>query len=175
MGAVLESREHLKRLKVPFKRPLDYFAEMVKNDEHMDKIKGKLVKEASEKKARLEARKQRELKKFGKQVQVATLQKRQAEKRETLDKIKTLKKKRKQSEIGGDDFDVGIEEATEEPERKRSNSKRDAKNSKYGQGGMKRFKRKNDADSSMDVGGFSQKKMKGKPSRPGKSKRTRRH
>ncbi|GMG39187.1 unnamed protein product [Ambrosiozyma monospora] len=90
---------------------MDYFAEMVKTDEHMDKMKGKLIKEQTEKKAREEARRQRQLKKFGKQVQNETLIKRQKEKRETLDKINSLKKKRKMNEIGGDAFDVGIEEA----------------------------------------------------------------
>lgn len=175
LDAVLEAREHLARLKVPFKRPLDYFAEMVKNDEQMDKVKNKLVVEASEKKAREEARKQRQLKKFGKQVQVATLQKRQLEKRETLDKIKSLKKKRKQSEIGDNDFDVGIEEATDDNNRRKPNYKRAAKDAKYGSGGMKRFKRKNDADSSADVTGFSQRKMKGKSARPGKSRRSKRY
>lgn len=172
LDAVLEARQQFQRLKVPFKRPLDYFAEMAKNDEHMDKIKGKLVHEASEKKAREDARKQRDLKKFGKQVQVATLQKRQLEKRDTLEKIKSLKKKRKQSEIGDSDFAVGIEEAASEEKSNKPNFKRTAKNSKYGQGGMKRFKRKNDAESSADVRGFSQRKMKGKMARPGKSKRS---
>lgn len=176
LDTVLKAREHLKRLKVPFKRPLDYFAEMVKNDEHMDKIKGKLVQEASEKKARQEARKQRDLKKFGKQVQVATLQKRQKEKRETLDKIKSLKQKRGHNEMGETDFSVDVEDAVEDKRQKsKPNYKRAAKDSKYGQGGMKRFKRKNDADSSNDVSGYSNNKMKGKPSRPGKSKRSRRH
>ncbi|CCE61357.1 hypothetical protein TPHA_0A02750 [Tetrapisispora phaffii CBS 4417] len=182
LDAVLEARDHFKRLKIPFKRPLDYFAEMVKNDEHMDRIKSKLVQEASEKKAREDARKQRQLKKFGKQVQVATLQKRQLEKKDTLDKIKSLKKKRKQSEIGNDEFNVGIEEASTERDgygadnkRNKPNGKREAKNTKYGFGGMKRFKRKNDADSSNDVSGFSQQKQRGKPFRPGKSKRSRRH
>ncbi|CCH60374.1 hypothetical protein TBLA_0C05760 [Henningerozyma blattae CBS 6284] len=177
LEAVQEAREELNRLKVPFKRPLDYFAEMVKNDEHMDKIKGKLVQEASEKKAREEARRQRNLKKFGKQVQVATLQKRQIEKRDTLEKIKSLKKKRKHSEIGGEEFNVGIEEAAASEEsnnrfkRAKANSKRENKNTKYGFGGMKRFKRKNDAESSMNITGFSQRKMKGKSVRPGKSRR----
>lgn len=174
LSSVLEAREQLARLRVPFKRPLDYFAEMVKNDEHMDKIKNKLVVEASEKKARADARNQRQLKKFGKQVQVATLQKRQLEKKETLDKIKSLKKKRKQSEINDGDFNVGIEEATEDNKRHKMNHKRAAKDAKYGSGGMKRFKRKNDADSSADVTGFSQRKMKGKSSRPGKSRRSKR-
>ncbi|EJS43000.1 ebp2p [Saccharomyces arboricola H-6] len=176
LNAVLVARDELKRLKVPFKRPLDYFAEMVKSDEHMDKIKGKLIYEASDKKAREEARRQRQLKKFGKQVQNATLQKRQLEKRETLDKIKSLKNKRKHNEIDHSEFNVGVEEEVEGKrfDRGRSNGKRAAKNAKYGQGGMKRFKRKNDADSSADVTGFSSRKMKGKTNRPGKSKRTKR-
>ena len=176
LDAVLVARDELKGLKVAFKRPLDYFAEMVKSDEHMDKIKGKLIEEASDKKAREEARRQRQLKKFGKQVQNATLQKRQLEKRETLDKIKSLKNKRKHNEIDHSEFNVGVEEEVEEKrsDRGRPNGKRAAKNAKYGQGGMKRFKRKNDATSSADVSGFSSKKMKGKTNRPGKSRRTRR-
>lgn len=177
LDAVSQARDELKRLKVPFLRPLDYFAEMVKNDEHMDKIKSELVRDASEKKAREDARRQRDLKKYGKQVQVATLQKRQLEKKDTLDKIKNLKKKRKSNEITGDDFDVAVEEETESRAEKygRPNSKRSAKNAKYGQGGLKRFKRKNDAESSADISGFSQRRMKGKPARPGKSRRSRRH
>ena len=176
LDAVLVARDELKRLKVSFKRPLDYFAEMVKSDEHMDKIKGKLIEEASDKKAREEARRQRQLKKFGKQVQNATLQKRQLEKRETLDKIKSLKNKRKHNEIDHSEFNVGVEEEVEgkRSDRTRPNGKRAAKNAKYGQGGMKRFKRKNDAYSSADVSGYSSRKMKGKANRPGKSRRTRR-
>lgn len=75
-----------------FTRPNDYFAEMVKADEHMGRIKAKLVEEAAGKKASAEARKQRDLKKFGKQVQVAKLQEREKEKRSTLEKIKVLKR-----------------------------------------------------------------------------------
>ncbi|CAL9736354.1 rRNA-processing protein Ebp2p [Monosporozyma servazzii] len=186
LEAVNEGYEKLhKKLRIPFIRPLDYFAEMVKNDEHMDKIKSKLVTEVSEKKARDEARRQRHLKKFGKQVQHATLQKRQLEKKDTLDKIKNLKKKRKSNEIGGAEFDVGISEevggdyqAAGDNKNDRwsyhkPSAKRESKNGKYGNGGMKRFKRKNDADSSADVSGFSQKKMKS--GRPGKSRRQRRY
>lgn len=171
LDAVMNAREQLKKHKIPFKRPLDYFAEMVKSDEHMDKIKGKLVQEASEKKARQDARRQRDLKKFGKQVQVATLQKRQLEKKDTLEKIKALKNKRKHSEIGEDEFNVGVEEAAS-AQKPKVNHKREAKNSKYGQGGVKRFKRKNDSNSSADVSGFSHRKMKG---RPGKSRRQKKH
>jgi rRNA-processing protein EBP2 len=86
------ARSKLRAEGVPFSRPKDYFAEMVKEDAHMEKVKAKLVEEASNKKAAAEARKLRDLKKFGKQVQVAKLQERQKAKRETLEKIKTLKR-----------------------------------------------------------------------------------
>jgi rRNA-processing protein EBP2 len=92
LEAVRLGRSRLTSEKVPFSRPKDYFAEMVKEDAHMEKIKAKLVEEASAKKASAEARKLRDLKKFGKQVQVSKLQERQKAKREVLDKIKTLKR-----------------------------------------------------------------------------------
>lgn len=92
LDAAKRARALLKAEGVPFARPTDYFAEMVKDDGHMERVKAKLVEEASAKKASAEARKQRDLKKFGKQVQVAKLQERQKAKRDTLDKIKTLKR-----------------------------------------------------------------------------------
>jgi rRNA-processing protein EBP2 len=92
LSAVKEARGLLKAEGAPFSRPKDYFAEMVKADEHMAKIKAKLIDEAAGKKAAAEARKQRDLKKFGKQVQVAKLQEREKEKKQTLEKIKVLKR-----------------------------------------------------------------------------------
>lgn len=92
LDAVREARALLKKESVPFSRPTDYFAEMVKSDEHMGKIKQKMTDEAANKKAAAEARKQRDLKKFGKQVQIAKLHERDKAKRETLDKINILKR-----------------------------------------------------------------------------------
>lgn len=192
LDAVKQSRKTLLKLKIPFSRPMDYFAEMVKSDEHMDKLKNKLLTEAANKKASEEAKRQRQLKKFGKQVQHATLQERAKQKKETLEKIKSLKKKRGANEISNDDdFQIALEEATEnnqkyghggsgsgggDNKRRKPNSKRLAKDAKYGFGGKKRGKRENDTASSADISGFSTRKMKGKStSRPGKSKRSRRH
>lgn len=92
LSAVKDARGLLKKEGAPFSRPADYFAEMVKDDEHMGKIKQKLIDEAAGKKAAAEARKQRDLKKFGKQVQVAKIQERAKEKRDTMDKISQLKR-----------------------------------------------------------------------------------
>ncbi|GLA60393.1 rRNA-processing protein and EBNA1-binding protein ebp2 [Aspergillus tubingensis] len=188
-AAAMTARSTLKKEGVPFTRPGDYFAEMVKTDEHMGKIKKKLYDEAAAKKAAAEARKQRDLKKFGKQVQVAKLQQRAKEKRETLEKINALKKKRK-AETGGptDDssnmFDVAIDDAAQAGGgRKRGRDaeggpsmKRQKKNEKFGFGGKKRFAKSGDAVSSGDMRDFSVKKMKGGPKgggakRPGKSRR----
>ncbi len=92
LEAANEGRTLLNKEGVPFSRPNDYFAEMVKSDEHMGKIKAKMTDEAANKKAAADARKQRDLKRFGKQVQVAKLQERDKGKRDTLDKIKLLKR-----------------------------------------------------------------------------------
>ncbi len=69
--AATDARSLLKKEKVPFTRPSDYFAEMVKSDEHMGKVKKKMYDEAADKKAAAEARRVRDAKKFGKAVQIA--------------------------------------------------------------------------------------------------------
>ena len=92
LDAANEARIKLKKEGIPFSRPTDYFAEMVKSDEHMGQIKSKIMDEAASKKAAADARKQRDLKKFGKQVQMAKLQEKNKAKRETLDKINLLKR-----------------------------------------------------------------------------------
>ncbi|KAL2676665.1 hypothetical protein Neosp_010429 [[Neocosmospora] mangrovei] len=195
LDAARQARKLLRAEGVPFSRPKDYFAEMVKEDAHMEKVKAKLVEEASNKKAAAEARKLRDLKKFGKQVQVAKLQERQKAKRETLEKIKTLKRKRQES--GGADlgtneadlFDVGVESEMKKHNQRSGagrgqmgagsgtvNHKRAKKNEKYGFGGKKRHAKSGDAMSSSDLSGFNAKKMKAggskvSKSRPGKARR----
>lgn len=192
LEAAKKARALLRAEGLPFSRPKDYFAEMVKDDGHMEKVKAKLVEEATAKKASAEARKQRDLKKFGKQVQVAKLQERHKEKRETLEKIKALKKKR--AENGGgldtneaDLFDVGVDNELNKPGKRgrdeqgsrTPNHKRAKKDAKFGFGGKKRYAKSGTAESSGDVSGFSAKGMKGKggpkkiakTARLGKSKR----
>ncbi|KAI2623154.1 Ebp2-domain-containing protein [Hypoxylon sp. NC1633] len=184
LDAAKRARALLKAEGVPFSRPTDYFAEMVKDDGHMEKVKAKLVEEASAKKASAEARKQRDLKKFGKQVQVAKLQERQKAKRETLEKIKTLKRKRQESsnDIGAteaDLFDVGIEAELSKHNTARAfargkdgeqrggsssssgpNAKRQKKNERYGFGGKKRHSKSGDAASAGDLSSFDARRMK---------------
>lgn len=189
LSAVKEARRLLTKEGVNFTRPTDFFAEMVKSDEHMGKIKAKLVDDAAGKRASADARKQRDLKKFGKQVQQEKLKERAMAKNQMLDKVKSLKRKRQD---GGLDtaneeglFDVALEDAATTEKRDRAarkstggkkgmegapNPKRARKNEKFGFGGKKKFSKSGDAQSSADMTGFSHKKMKGKD-KGGASKR----
>jgi rRNA-processing protein EBP2 len=58
----------------------------------MGRVRQRLVDDAAGKRAATEARKQRDLKKFGKAVQVAKQQERDKAKRDTLDQINVLKR-----------------------------------------------------------------------------------
>ncbi|KAH7371221.1 eukaryotic rRNA processing protein EBP2-domain-containing protein [Pyrenochaeta sp. MPI-SDFR-AT-0127] len=190
LSGVKDARKRLKKEGVSFSRPADYFAEMVKSDEHMGKIKQKLIDAAAGKKAAAEARKQRDLKKFGKQVQVAKMQERAKEKKDTIEKIQNLKRKRQGADITAtheeDLFDVAINNDESKSSNHRRNdsgksfSKRQKKDEKFGFGGKKRHAKSNDAQSSADGRGFSVKRMKGKPAggaskRPGKARRAKTH
>ncbi|KAI9718412.1 MAG: hypothetical protein M1812_004133 [Candelaria pacifica] len=193
LSAVKAARSLLKKEGESFSRPTDYFAEMVKSDEHMGKVKEKVRDAAASKVAAAEARKQRDLKKFGKQVQVAKSQERDKAKRQDMENIKSLKRKRQGADIAeateADLFNVEAEDANES-EKKRSSSrrreregqggdrtgnKRQKRDSKFGYGGKKRNAKSGDAASSGDLTGFSSKKMKGQrkgPQRLGKSRRS---
>merc|ERR1712111_229381 len=90
-AAVLEAVPRLHCLNIKTKRPEDYFAQMAKSDDHMNKIRAKLLsKEQGQQRAEKVA-KLRELKKYGKKVQVEVQQKRQKEKKEMLEEMKMRK------------------------------------------------------------------------------------
>jgi rRNA-processing protein EBP2 len=185
--AAVQARALLKKDKIPFFRPSDYFAEMVKSDEHMGKVKKKMYDEAASKKASEEARKLRDAKKFGKAVQVAKEQERAKDTRNTLDKITELKRKRTGQDTGKvRDYDdelfqsVDVEKAPAKDRSGRERGggpvvKRQRKDQKYGFGGKKRFSKSGDALSSGDMREFSASRMKGKAKRPGKSRRAAAH
>lgn len=81
------------RADLPFHRPTDYFAEMVKTDAHMAKIRQGLLDEQAGMKASEEARKLRDAKKFGKKVQHERLRERERDKKAVGDKLESLKKR----------------------------------------------------------------------------------
>lgn len=65
---------------------------MVKDDIHMERIRTKLLDEAAAIKKSEEAKKQRQAKKFGKQVQVEKAKERTKAKKEMMNKVDNLKR-----------------------------------------------------------------------------------
>lgn len=91
-ATVLESFSRLKNMDIRTKRPDDYFAQMMKSDDHMQKIRTKSAQKQGEEEQVGKVRKLRELKKYGKQVQIEVQQKRQKEKRDMLEQVKKFRK-----------------------------------------------------------------------------------
>ncbi|KAF8326985.1 eukaryotic rRNA processing protein EBP2-domain-containing protein [Cantharellus anzutake] len=162
-----EAKSLAKKYSLPFSRPSDYFAEMVKSDSHMERIRQGLLNESAGIQKSEEARKQRELKKFGKQVQVEKLKERQKTKKDMEDRLKSLKRKRGKQGLGGggddgdDEFDVAVEDAVEDnPKgnkraktgsgRKKPRMSREKRDAKYGFGGSKKWSKSNTRESTND-------------------------
>ena len=165
LSAVTAARGELDRLGVPHRRPDDYFAEMLKSDDHMARVKDKLLFE-QKKMSAVEARKKRQASaSFGKQVAAERIKARAADKKATLDNIAAWRKQRGRNRNtggsgGADDADI---DAMLEGGGKREggggggkNFKRMGKDKKYGFGGKpKRFAKSNDAKSSKSLKEFS--------------------
>eukprot|EP00035_Acanthoeca_spectabilis_P007392 m.136244 g.136244 ORF g.136244 m.136244 type:complete len:300 (-) comp13933_c0_seq4:2190-3089(-) len=180
----------LKQHGVPIQRPSDYYAEMLKTDEHMSRVKERIIVENKKIVASEQARKQRDNKKYGKKVQQEVLAKRQAAKREAIAGATKLRQELKQK-ISNSTADFGVEAVSDTREQgpRGRNKKRVAKDAKFGFGGKANNSRskRNDSASFMD-GKFSVSKNKQLPrgmagksgggkggksknKRPGKSKR----
>jgi rRNA-processing protein EBP2 len=110
LAAVQVALPRLHDMQIVTERPDDYFAEMVKSDQHMKKVRETLLSKQKALERSEKARKLREIKKFGKKVQHEVLQKRQKEKKEALEAVKKYRKDHQQKpdflKDGGDEFDV---------------------------------------------------------------------
>jgi len=178
LEAVAKAHKLLKENDISYKRPKDFFAEMLKSDAHMHKIQEKMIYERKQLEEREERHKQRELKKYGKKVQIAIQEQRRKEKKEQLDAISKWRKARKNDHTTGsepEEFPIEIENKPEAKEkmiqntkRKRNDarnpknisSKRQHKNEMYGFGGKKRGLKKNTSESSSDIRDYKPKAWK---------------
>ena len=178
-GAVLEGIPRLKQLNVKTTRPDDYFAQMLKTDFHMKKVQEHLhsQREAIEKSDR--AKKNREMKRMGKQIQHQVLQKRNQEKKAMLNKVKEYQKG-KTSNLDLDEVSASVsgkKKRFNEDKAKRIRQKREYKQDKYGLGGKKKGSKRNDkASYGEDFLGLKKRKGPGghggkAKNRPGKAKR----
>ena len=87
-----ETRTLALKHEFPFTRPADYFAEIAKSDSHMEHIRQRLLNESVEIKRSEEKRKERQNKRYGKQIQVEKLKERERTKRDMDQRIKGLER-----------------------------------------------------------------------------------
>uniref|UniRef100_F6S5M9 EBNA1 binding protein 2 n=1 Tax=Monodelphis domestica TaxID=13616 RepID=F6S5M9_MONDO len=155
-AAVLAVLPRLHQHHILTKRPQDYFAEMAKSDQQMQKIRQKLqTKQAAMAKSE-KAKQLRALRKYGKKVQTEVLQKRQQEKSKMMTAIKKYQKgfSDRLDFLEGDDkaLSRGQKEGAKAKQMKKGPSaKRRYKNQKFGFGGRKKGSKRNTKESYDDV------------------------
>lgn len=88
--------------KIPISRPDDFFAEMLKSDEHMAKVKSRLLQQQQKVQTFEEKKSRLENKKFHKAIKAYKQTERHQEKRDNFKKIDQLKKKIKESKGNGE-------------------------------------------------------------------------
>lgn len=174
LAAVMQARPMCASLGIKFTRPADYYAEMVKSDEQMEKLRRRLMFDQKKIDAVEKRRREQEARKFGKKVQRNVEQGRVDQKRQDLEQMTRYRKQREKSSAAGSKLD-DIADAelfgkahtpdalAGQPPHKRAktgpggpNKRRQAKNKRYGdhKGIKPSLKRRNDADSSADFSSF---------------------
>lgn len=165
-ATVLEALPKLRKHNIPTKRPEDYFAEMTKTDQHMQKIRKKLLIKQTAMEKSEKAKKLRELRKYGKKVQVEVLQKRQKEKKAMMSAVKKYQKgmSDKLDFLEGDQDKTkkGAGPSKAQINKKGPNAKRKFKDRKFGFGGKKKGTKWNTKESHNDMSGFRPKVAHGK-------------
>ncbi|GMF17777.1 unnamed protein product [Phytophthora lilii] len=168
LASVRLAKERLKKEGVAYKRPDDYFAEMLKSDAHMAKVKDKLIYEQKKITAVEERKKSQAHRKVAKEIQAEKVKERNQQKKDTLEAVKQWKKRKGNDKRGGlkDDDDGELDniiggkrkhagndrgDASKKP---RVNKAREAKNAKFGFGGKRRHAKSNTKESTNDMSGF---------------------
>ncbi|XP_058821817.1 probable rRNA-processing protein EBP2 homolog [Topomyia yanbarensis] len=170
-AAVIEGIKRLHDLGISTKRPDDYFAEMAKTDEHMQRVR-KVLLDKQEGVAKSErVRQLREQRRIGKLIQRQATEKRDEDRRKMLSDIKKFRKGKLSNLDFLDDDDEAAAGAKKKktpgrgaPAKKQVNAKRKAKNAKFGFGGRKKGSKRNTKESFI---GDSRKKKNG----PGRGKK----
>jgi len=172
-ATVLAALPLLNKHGIATKRPGDYFAEMAKSDQHMQKIRKKLISKQAILEKSEKAKKLREQRKFGKKVQIEVIQKRQKEKKAMMTAVKKYQKGMtdKLDFLEGDqktskDSSQGPKKAVNK--NKGPNAKRKYKDQRFGFGGKKSGKKWNTKESHNDVSSFRAKVAHAKGGKGGK-------
>jgi rRNA-processing protein EBP2 len=174
LTAVQSAITQLKSQKIPYLRPADYFAEMIKPDKQMARIKDSLLLESKKMESVEQRKQQKEAKKFAKQVQTQKLQDKHKEKKQNMEQAKKFRGKPGQNNLnsgGGEEemkstlpgySDLKKAQSKVQLDKRENhfNKKKARKDAKYGHGGKKKHVKSNTRDSTDDSSAFSNKRNK---------------
>lgn len=173
----MEAVPRLKAAGIKVRKPNDYFAEMIKSESHMDRIKRAYAEREAIMEKIEKAKRIRKERKMAKMVQTQVKISKQEEKKEFNSKIAKFKKGiDKNLDFLEDSGKKNVKKDTKEKKDPKKPTKKTAyKLQKYGLGGQKKRKKYNTAESSADVSSFSGRqnrgpKIQGKANRGGKKK-----
>lgn len=168
-ATVLEALPLLKQYDIATKRPDDYFAEMAKSDQQMQKIRKKLLSKQMILERSEKAKKLREQRKFGKKVQIEVIQRRQKEKKAMMSAVKKYQKGMTDKlEFLEGDKGKADPQKSKKVVKNNPSAKRKYKDQRFGFGGKKSGKKWNTKDSYNDVSSFRAKVAHSRPGMGGK-------
>jgi len=108
LDAVKLALIQLKQSGVPFERPADYYAESVKPDTHMSKIKQILINDKKRMEEVEERRRKRDIRKFAKAVRTEKVNERLDRKRAALEEIDRVKNRNKHNDVSSAEFKASL-------------------------------------------------------------------
>lgn len=164
LANVREAFRRLRAMRIPATRPKDYFAEMIKDDQQMFKVRARVAEEQKRIAAVEERKRNQASRKFQKTVRANKLKGRAMEKNKMLKGIDEWRKERKKGGSSLDEINAGLEAILDgkkkKPEQGQSSfkkgerklsKKRQIANEKFGFGGKKRFKKSGDRSSLNEI------------------------
>lgn len=142
LDAAIAACDRLDDAGTPYRRPDDYFAEMVKSDAHMAKVQERLGEERRRADARERARREREMRKFAKQAKKEHAAERMKEKTLTAEQLRAWRKKHKDALDVADDANEGDgEDDDDEGEERRQQQQPAKKRARRGEDKAARYHR----------------------------------
>lgn len=155
LEAVHDGRKKCEDSNIPFSRPEDFFAEMVKTDDHMAMVKDRLIFEGKKMEAFEQRKSNRELKLRAKESHAHRIVEKAKAKKKHMQDVDDWAKNAASNRAGGgrvrdDDDDAYLNKMGVGP-----NKKRQGMNSKYGFGGKSSRFKQNEKSSLNDMSGYN--------------------
>ncbi|KAL3945861.1 MAG: hypothetical protein SGBAC_000012 [Bacillariaceae sp.] len=150
LEGVNEARKQCKQNNIPFSRPDDFFAEMLKTDDHMAKVKDRLIFESKKMEAVAQRKGNREQKLRAKESQANKLAEKSRRKKEHFQQVEEWANSVAKNRGGALQDDADERYLNRGPSKKRQNA-----DHKFGFGGKRGRFKQNDRASHNDTSGFN--------------------